>query len=54
MVSFFCLHLINFSFGAVFYYNTVTRVSVRLKPPDYVHDPLHIPKKAMYGMHFYH
>ena len=38
----------------VFYYNTVTRVSVRLKPPDYVHDPLHIPKKAMYGMHFYH
>ena len=37
-----------------FYYNTVTRKSVRPKPPDYIHDPLHIPKKAMFGMHFYH
>lgn len=38
----------------VFYYNTVTRVSVRAKPPDYKRDMLHIPKKAMFGMHFYH
>jgi hypothetical protein len=38
----------------VFYYNTVTRMSSRKKPPDYAHDPLHIPKKAMFGMHFYH
>jgi hypothetical protein len=38
----------------VFYYNSVTRESVRYRPSDYEHDPLHIPKKAMFGMHFYH
>mmetsp|Transcript_67633 Transcript_67633/g.136187 ORF Transcript_67633/g.136187 Transcript_67633/m.136187 type:complete len:466 (-) Transcript_67633:75-1472(-) len=38
----------------VFYYNTVTRVSVRKKPDDYKMDMLHIPQKAMFGMHFYH
>jgi hypothetical protein len=38
----------------VFYYNPVTRQSVRTKPPDYKHDPLYIPQKAMFGMHFYH
>mmetsp|Transcript_21849 Transcript_21849/g.25822 ORF Transcript_21849/g.25822 Transcript_21849/m.25822 type:complete len:470 (+) Transcript_21849:82-1491(+) len=38
----------------VFYYNTVTRVSTRTKPPDYKRDMLHLPKKAMYGLHFYH
>jgi hypothetical protein len=38
----------------VFYYNTVTRVTVRKQPEDYKRDMLHIPKKAMLGMHFYH
>jgi hypothetical protein len=38
----------------VFYYNTVTRVSTRKKPPDYKRDMLHLPKKAMFGLHFYH
>jgi len=38
----------------VFYYNTVTRATTRKKPADYERDPLHIPKKAMYGFKFYH
>lgn len=38
----------------VFYYNTVTRVTTRQRPPDFKRDMLHVPKKAMYGMHFYH
>jgi len=32
----------------VFYYSTVTR-----KSEDFVHGPLHLPRKAMFGMHFY-
>ncbi len=37
-----------------FYYNTVSRAVTRVQPADYVRDPLHIPKRAMIGMHFYH
>lgn len=38
----------------LFYYNTVSRVSQRKVPLDYVPDPTKPIKDVTYGMHFYH
>ena len=38
----------------LFYYNTVSRISQRKVPLDYIPDPTKPIKDATFGMHFYH
>mmetsp|Transcript_30546 Transcript_30546/g.51153 ORF Transcript_30546/g.51153 Transcript_30546/m.51153 type:complete len:368 (+) Transcript_30546:337-1440(+) len=40
--------------GKAFYYNTVTRKSVRLKPKDFKPSKARIVPEAIYGLSFYH